>query len=77
MFKDKTVLVQDHSYSDFLLFASANKTITQSWMIKGTLQFVKVIEVRRDSFLCDIRRTSFVSSLMRWSVVDEFLTGFF
>ena len=44
----KTVLVQDHFYSDFLLFALANKTITQSRMIMQTCLFVK--EIPRTGF---------------------------
>jgi hypothetical protein len=33
----KTVLVQDHFYSFYLLFAPANKTLTESRMINHTL----------------------------------------
>ena len=39
----KTVLVQDHFYSNLLLFTSSNKTTTQSRMIKRTLLSVKGI----------------------------------
>lgn len=41
--KIETVLIQDHFYSYYLLFALANKTITQSRMIKRTLLFLNGI----------------------------------